>query len=683
MKRFLTIIALFAVCVAVMAQTPRVKGDVNGDGSVTSVDVTVLYNFLLNGDVSGLANGDVDGDGYITSGDVTFVYNILLGIEPAEEEHEYVDLGLPSGTLWATTNVGAENPEDYGDYFAWGETTPKENYSWSNYQWCNGTYNTLTKYCTKSNYGYNGFVDNKTELDSEDDAATANWGPEWCMPSYAQIQELLDNCTTQLTTRNGVNGYLVTSNLNGASFFVPAAGKWLSGGLDVAGSYGYFWSRTLYTDYPYGAYNMGFQASYVTWFNGDRYNGRSVRAVRVQEKEHEYVDMGLPSGTLWATTNVGADKPEDYGDYFAWGETAPKDVYDWTTYQWCNGSENLLTKYCSESSFGNDGFTDNLTELDPEDDAATANWGEEWCMPSKDQIQELKDNCTTEWTTRNGVYGRLFTSSINGATLFLPAAGLRWNGLLYDVGSFGHFWSRTLYSSSPCYAYIMGSDLSLVYWTCIERNYGLTVRPVRVQEKEHEYVDMGLPSGTLWATTNVGADNPEDYGDYFAWGETTPKDVYDWSTYQWCEGSRETLTKYCTRSVFGNDGFTDGKTELDPEDDAAIANWGPKWCMPTETQLNELYHGCTWHWTTSNGVNGFLVTSNYNGASLFFPATDDSFTGCIWSRSLYGPMPYCAYFLYFDYDEPDEFNETGEYVSISYVSRDSGLTIRAVRVPQQ
>ncbi|MBR6489054.1 MAG: dockerin type I repeat-containing protein, partial [Muribaculaceae bacterium] len=107
MKRFLAIIALFAVCVTVMAQTQRVKGDVDGDGSVTSADVTLLYNYLLNNDTGGIQNGDIDGDGYITSSDVTFVYNILLGIEPAEEEHEYVDMGLPSGTLWATTNVGA------------------------------------------------------------------------------------------------------------------------------------------------------------------------------------------------------------------------------------------------------------------------------------------------------------------------------------------------------------------------------------------------------------------------------------------------------------------------------------------------------------------------------------------------------------------------------------------------
>ncbi|MBR5086054.1 MAG: hypothetical protein IKX31_03495, partial [Muribaculaceae bacterium] len=138
---------------------------------------------------------------------------------------------------------------------------------------------------------------------------------------------------------------------------------------------------------------------------------------------HDCVDLGLPSGTLWATTNIGATNPEDFGDYFAWGEIMPKDVYDWSTYMWCNGSNFALTKYNNDSSHGNNGFVDNKTELDPEDDAATANWGSEWRMPSLEQIQELLNNCTTQWTAINGVNGRLLTSTINGETLFLPANG--------------------------------------------------------------------------------------------------------------------------------------------------------------------------------------------------------------------------------------------------------------------
>ena len=100
---------------------------------------------------------------------------------------------------------------------------------------------------------------------------------------------------------------------------------------------------------------------------------------------HEYVDLGLPSGTLWATCNVGAETPEGYGDYFAWGETELKTTYNLSTYKYTNGSYDQLTKYCSNSSYGYNGFTDTLTVLLPEDDAATANWGDGWCMPTADQ----------------------------------------------------------------------------------------------------------------------------------------------------------------------------------------------------------------------------------------------------------------------------------------------------------
>ena len=137
-----------------------------------------------------------------------------------------------------------------------------------------------------------------------------------------------------------------------------------------------------------------------------------------------YVDLGLPSGTLWAYTNIGANVPEDYGNYYAWGETAAKETYDWTTYQYCNGSETTLTKYCFDESYGLDGYTDSLTTLEATDDAASVNWGGNWRMPTQDEMQELLDNCTQVWTTQNGVNGRLFTGP-NGNSIFLPAAGGR------------------------------------------------------------------------------------------------------------------------------------------------------------------------------------------------------------------------------------------------------------------
>ena len=199
---------------------------------------------------------------------------------PTPEEHEYVDLGLPSGTLWATCNVGASSPEDYGDYFAWGETAPKEIYNYINYKWCNGSYNTLTKYNNNSSYGT---VDNKTKLDLEDDAAYVNWGPSWQIPSWGQMQELCENCTWQWSSINGLNGYRVTGP-NGRTLFLPAAGDRNGSSFDNSGSYGRYWSHTLDTRYSPIAYDLYFYTDNVSWNNSySRCLGYSVRAVRVSQ----------------------------------------------------------------------------------------------------------------------------------------------------------------------------------------------------------------------------------------------------------------------------------------------------------------------------------------------------------------------------------------------------------------
>ena len=193
---------------------------------------------------------------------------------------------------------------------------------------------------------------------------------------------------------------------------------------------------------------------------------------------HDYVDLGLPSGLLWATCNVGATNPEDYGDYFAWGETTTKDTYNWSTYQYCMGSNTTLTKYCSNSSYGYNSFTDNLTTLLPEDDAATANWGNGWRMPTKEEWEELLINTTVIWMTQNGVNGRLFTAS-NGNSLFLPAAGCRSNSSLDYAGSRGYYWSSSLVAYEPRRAWYFSLGSGDYLMGNSSRYVGQSVRPVR------------------------------------------------------------------------------------------------------------------------------------------------------------------------------------------------------------
>ena len=213
---------------------------------------------------------------------VTFLVllTLLVMIDRIANAQTYVNLGLPSGTLWADRNVGAASPEDYGDYFAWGETTAKSNYTWSTYTYANGDYNKLTKYCSKSDFGNNGYTDTLTTLERTDDAATANWGSDWCMPTPAQFQELKANCTWTKTKRNGKKGYEVKGkNVN--SIFLPAAGCRYGTDLGSAGSYGNYWSSSLFTDYPDSGRYLYFSSSYVDpddW--SGRRCGQSVRAVR-------------------------------------------------------------------------------------------------------------------------------------------------------------------------------------------------------------------------------------------------------------------------------------------------------------------------------------------------------------------------------------------------------------------
>ena len=167
---------------------------------------------------------------------------------------------------------------------------------------------------------------------------------------------------------------------------------------------------------------------------------------------HDFVDLGLPSGTLWATCNIGANTPEGYGDYFAWGETGPKAVYDWTTYKYCNGDFDQLTKYCQEASYGYDGYTDDLYELQPSDDAATVNWGEDWRMPSASEGEELLSQCELKRDTVNGVPGLCIVGK-NGNSIFLPSGGAKGDFVgpspeSLQVGGHGYYWVN-----DRCYAF--------------------------------------------------------------------------------------------------------------------------------------------------------------------------------------------------------------------------------------
>lgn len=197
----------------------------------------------------------------------------------------------------------------------------------------------------------------------------------------------------------------------------------------------------------------------------------------------KWVDLGLPSGLLWATYNVGATKPEEYGGYYAWGATSSSGAFIWSTCPYCNANQGRhFTKYCNMSLYGDNGYTDNLIVLQPCDDVATVQWGDGARIPTKEEWLELIDNCTCESFVQNDIPGFLITAP-NGKSIFLPAAGYYPGYDRYKVRVSGFYWSSSLYTDKPFQAWrftisnplMAGADH--VY--PLERAMGLSVRPVR------------------------------------------------------------------------------------------------------------------------------------------------------------------------------------------------------------
>ena len=510
---------------------------------------------------------------------------------------EAVDLGL--SVKWANMNLGATKPEEFGDYYAWGDTEPyytnlnplvwksgkEAGYEWPSYKWCMGTDRSITKYCSNAEYGYQGFTDDRTILDLEDDAAHVNLGGKWRMPTLAEVDDLIGQCTWIWDSYNGVDGYWVVNKTNTNNrIFLPAAGYFEG---TVAGL-GYYWSSSFETDSPkfadvlfiksndlnsHSAYRcFGFTIRPV--YGDPAVSTISVESVSLDKTELELtvggekpltatilpenatnqsvswtssnegvatvssagvvtgiafgsavitvstmdggktatcnvtvaksstsvaipeaIDLGLPSGLKWASFNLGATKPEEYGDYYAWGETEPyyssldpliwkpgKEAgYYWPSYRWCMGSCYTLTKYCTDSYYGYNRFTDGKTVLELEDDAAHVNLGGGWRIPTRKEQDELRKNCTMVWTTQNGVKGRLVTGP-NGNSIFLPAPGI-WKDITTpgSASPYGFYWSSSLDTSptgDPGNAYVLYFYSGFMSWNDYERSYGLSIRPV-------------------------------------------------------------------------------------------------------------------------------------------------------------------------------------------------------------
>ena len=248
--------------------------------------------------------------------------------------------------------------------------------------------------------------------------------------------------------------------------FLPAAGRRYDK-VDYMAERGYYWSATKYDNGH--SHCLQFLSDKAIMSNSTRYYGRSVRLVHdtiLPPPVPEYVDLGL--SVKWATFNVGARAPEYYGDYFAWGETEPKEEYSWATYKWYDGTTNNVTKYNK---------MDSLTTLEPEDDAAHVHWGGYWRMPTKEELQELIDSCQWERTTVNEVRGNTVTGP-NGNSIFIPLAGSynSFDNQLHSIGTTGWLYSSTKSGSTNAVEINMGHGGATT--TSCSKCLGLNIRPV-------------------------------------------------------------------------------------------------------------------------------------------------------------------------------------------------------------
>ncbi|MBO7160610.1 MAG: hypothetical protein J6V62_04145 [Paludibacteraceae bacterium] len=408
--------------------------------------------------------------------------------------YQSVDMGLPSGLLWAASNIGAEKPEKYGSYFAWAEINTKTAFNYDNYKWYDSEGNVL-KYNFDETYGK---VDLLNELENYDDVAYVATGGQWRMPTQDEYNELISSCDAEETTLNGVKGYLLTSRNNGQTLFFPLAGYQDDEGLKNEAGGAYLWTRNIDpTDATY-ALTMSMGYGSVSDSFSPRIEGLSVRGVQLKtatpepetpenpetpetpdpvvpeepeqpEEEKLYVDLGLSSGVKWGIYNVGAFAVEASGSYYAWGETTSKITYTWENYQWCNGTETSLTKYNSD---------DNKKQLELDDDAAHAMLGGKWRIPTRAEWEELRSSCTWTWTEVEGVKGYKVQSKVNENYIFLPAVGNYKDGDWLGYNEFGFYTSSTLYPTDTRHV-ISYQITPLVHnVTSLHRRRGLPIRPV-------------------------------------------------------------------------------------------------------------------------------------------------------------------------------------------------------------
>ena len=423
------------------------------------------------------------------------------GIGGSTDKVEYVDLGLPSGNLWAKCNLGASSPEAYGDYYAWGEVEPKQEYTKSNHKWYKegAPSQGFTKYNNE---------DGKLTLEDEDDAVIQKLGNGWRTPTLADFRELTNQkyTTIEKTTLNGVAGYQITSKKNKKSIFIPCAGfknsekpqtRFISDDEEVAVC---MTNLRRIDNMVYNAWTFAFQNDRIGRYGKRRPDGISIRPVKGPgvPVPNDCVDLGLASGLLWAKCNMGTTDPTQLGDYYAWGETSTKKKYYSDNYKHFKIDGGIKVLKYNEK--------DGKTVLDLNDDAARANIGAGYRIPTKEDWEELLEDCKWEAVTttlseiidpsQTKVIARWKVTGPSGNSIVLPmTSGFRGDGWGVQPDNDTYYTTANLYPADelsdkdkyqkavaltwPMFAKETSSGgIKEPSFKSIYRDFGVVIRPV-------------------------------------------------------------------------------------------------------------------------------------------------------------------------------------------------------------
>ena len=398
---------------------------------------------------------------------------------PDDNHPHIIHMGIAG--KWACCNAGASAPWEYGGYYAWGETEEKDCYDWNTYIHCDGSGET----CHNLGDDISG---------TQYDVAHVKWGGKWCMPTADQFDLLDDYSAKEHTIVNGIRGIKYTST-TGGSIFIPDGGLRRNDEVLYAGEQGYNWLSSLEYDddnskarYAYGHFTAGGGIS-----TGNRCDGKPIRPVIAYEDNNiscpddnhpHVIDMGIAG--KWACCNVGASAPWAIGGHYSWGKTTETDcsIYDIDI-------DITGTKY----------------------DIAHVEWGDNWCMPSFNQLRLLRTSCINMQKTINGINGIMFTAP-NGNSIFLPAAGCRWDNSVHYIGEEGDYWSTTIRATDGCpyYLHIYGSGSGVTFYGNY-RSDEYSVRPV-INPKGKPDNDVGGSPGNGDGTSGGSDPTHDEYDDF-------------------------------------------------------------------------------------------------------------------------------------------------------------------------